>query len=81
MGSNLTEAALCKHATGKLQKIDKESEVAIGMHAHSTRSDVQDVAKVTSAVISNNLLQVSSGRAHSVYCKLKLDPLWNWDKK
>ena len=87
MGSNLTEAALQRAArsVSMLQEIcrkfDKESEVAIGIHAHSTRSDVQDVAKVTSVVISNNLLQVSSGRAHSAYRTIKLDPLWNWDKK
>ena len=62
------------------RQFDKESEVALGTHAHFTRSDVQDVARVTSAVISNNLLQISLGKTYSAY-RIKLDPLWNWDKK
>ena len=87
MGSNLTDTSLQRAArsVSTLHAIcgqfDKGSDVAIGTRAHSTRSDMEDVAKVTNAVIRLKLLEVLPGRAHSAYCKIKLNPLHSWDKK
>ena len=86
MGSNLTETSLQRAArsVSTLQTIcrqfDKESEVPVGTHAHSTRSDAQDVAKVTMIVMKEKLLHITPGRAHSTYRNMKLNPLWSWDK-
>ncbi len=87
MGSNLTENSLQRAArsVSTLQAIcrqfDKESDVPVATRAHSTRSDMDDVRKVTNAVLKE-LLQVLPGRAHSAaaYRKMRLNPLWNWDR-
>ena len=87
MGSNLTETFLQRAARSVstrhaiCSQFDKGSNFAIGTHAHSTRSDMEDVAKVTSAVIKLKLLEVLPGRAQSAYRKIKLNPLHSWDKK
>lgn len=57
------------------------SEVPVGTHAQSTRTDMQDVAKVTHVVIKDRLLHIIPGRTHSTYQNIKLNPLWNWDKQ
>lgn len=87
MGSNLTETYLQRTARSVstlhaiCSQFDKGCDVAIGTRAHSSRSDMKDVAKVTSAVIKLKLLEVLPGRAHSAYCKIKLNPVHSWDKK
>ena len=85
MGANLTEKALQRAARSisALQlickKFDHESGVLVGTQTHSTRSDRQDIVKVTNAVIRNNLLTVIPGRKHSAFLNMSMNPLWNWD--
>ena len=87
MGANLTAGSLQRAArsVSTLQTIckqfDRESDVAVGTVAHSTRSDAEDVAKVTNTVLKLQLLQVTPGRAHLAFHKMRLDPLWNWQKE
>ena len=62
MGSNLTEESLQRAArsVGMLQAIfDWESNVSVGTQAHSTKTDAQDVAKVTAVVMDKKLLDVN----------------------
>ena len=65
--------AICK-------KFDWESNVPIGTHGHSTKTDAQDVAKVTAVVMDKKLLDVEKGRAHKAFPDFKLNPLWKWDQ-
>ena len=87
MGANLTAGSLQRAAcsVSTLQAIckqfDRESDVAVGTVAHSTRADAEDVAKVTNTVLKLQLLQVTPGRAHLAFRKMRLDPLWNWRKE
>ena len=71
---NSTLQAICR-------QFDKQSDVAIGTHAHSTRTDKDDVAKVPSAVLKMRLLEIKPGRAHSAYRHMKLNPLWKWNRE
>jgi len=81
MGSNITEESLQRAArsVSTLQaickKFDHESNVPVGTQAHSTKSDVQDVAKVIAVVIDKK-----QGRAHKSYPDFKLNPLCKWDR-
>ena len=65
MGSNITEESLQRAArsVSTLQaickKFDHESSVPIGTQAHSTKSDVQDVAKVIAVVIDRSFWMFS----------------------
>ena len=84
MGSNLTEDALQRAAMSVSMlnaislQFDRCSGVPIGTHAHSTKSDVQDVARVASSVLQHKIFIVREGRAHSSYRNIKTNPLWNW---
>lgn len=86
MGSNLTEESLQRAArsVSMLQaickKFDRESNVPIGTQGHSTKTDAQDVAKVTAVVMDKKLLNVEKGRAHKTFPEFKLNPLWKWDR-
>ena len=57
------------------------SRVPVTTSAHSTRSNVTDIGKDTTAVLKNDLLQVTPGRSHRTFQRMKLNPLWNWDKE
>lgn len=87
MGPNLTEKALQRAArsVSTLQAVceqyDKESNVPVITTAHSTQSIAADIAKVTRAVLSNKLLTIIPGRTHSVFKKMQLNPLYNWEKE
>ena len=84
MGSNLTEEALRRAAKSVSMlhaicvQFDRRSGVPFGTHAHSTKSDNEDVAKVASKVLQNELLTVKPGRKHSSYKGMRTNPLWNW---
>ena len=41
--------------------------VPVGTHAHSSRSDKQDITKVMNAVLCRELLEIIPGRAHSTF--------------
>ena len=47
--------------------------------SHSTKSLEQDVAKVVSTVLKQEILLVKPCRKHSSYPTLRTNPLWNWD--
>jgi len=85
MGSNLTEESLQRAArsVSMLQaickKFDRESNVPVGTQAHSTKTDAQDVAKVTAVVMDKKLFDVEQGRAHKAFPEFKLNPLYKWD--
>ena len=87
MGPNLTEKALQRAArsVSTLQAIceqyDKESVVPTITTAHSTPSIAVDISKVVRAVLLNDLLHIIPGRSHSMFRKMRLNPLWNWDKE
>lgn len=85
MGANLTEKALHRAAQSVTtlesicKRFDQQSGVPVGTHAHSTRSDKQDVSKVINTVLSRELLEIIPGRAHTSFKRMRLNPLWNWD--
>ena len=85
MGPNLTETSLQRAARSVstlhciCTAFDKQSGVPHGTVAHSTRPDTQDVLKVLSTVLNNQLLIPTPGRKHSAFPKLHLDPLHKWD--
>ena len=33
------------------------------------------------AVLTNDLLQTTTGRSHHTFRRMRLNPLWNWDRK
>ena len=87
MGPNLTEKALQRasrsvssiHAICK--QYDKHSGVPLRTTAHSTLSDASDVSIVTQAVLKNELLHIIPGRHHKAFKIIKLNPVWNFNKK
>ena len=87
MVPNLTEKALQRAArsVSTLQAVreqyDKESAVPTITTAHSTLSFEADITKVTRAVLSNDLLRIIPGRSHSMFKKMRVNPLWNWDQE
>ena len=87
MGSNLTEDALQRAArsistiSAICKSFDQWAGVPVGTTAHSTRSDKQDIAKVTAAVLKNDLLSISAGRKHHAFPQQKTNPLHNWNKE
>ena len=84
-GANFTETALQRAARSvtTLQtvsaKFDQQSNVPPITHSHSTKSLEQDVAKVVSTILKQEILLVKPGRKHSSYPTLRTNPLWNWD--
>ena len=87
MGANLTEKALQRAARSVstlysvCKQFDNESNVPATTSSHSTRSDRNDIQKVVSAVLNNNLLDRISGRYHRNFRTMRLNPLFNWKKK
>ena len=87
MGPNLTEASLQRAARSVstlhviCQTFDKQSGVAHGTVAHSTRPDRVDVLKVVGTVMQHQLLTPVPGRKHTSFPTLHLDPLHKWDMK
>ena len=85
MGANLTEKALHRAAQSVsilesiCKRFDQQSGVPVGTHAHSSRSDKQDITKVMNTVLHRELLEIIPGRAHSTFKRMRLNPLWNWD--
>ena len=87
MGSNLTEqslqravrcvsplCAICKH-------FDAIARVPVPTIAHSSKSDVQDTAKVVSIVLSQNLVKQTGVRFHISFTNIRINPLDKWKKK
>ena len=60
-------------------KFDQQSNVPPITHSHLTKSLDQDVAKVVTTVLKQEMLIVKPGRKHSSYPTLRTNPLWNWD--
>ena len=52
-----------------------------GYHAHSTRSDNDDIKKVVGIVLQNKLLENIGHREHKSFPGMKLNPLCKWDVK
>ena len=84
-GPNFTEAAIQRAARSVttlqavIAKFDQQSNVPPISNSHSTKSLEQDVAKVVSTVLKQEILSVKPGRKHSSYPTLRTNPLWNWD--
>jgi len=49
--------------------------------AHATRTDKNDIQKVVTAVLDNELLTIKSRRWHRSFPAMRLNPLWNWKRK
>lgn len=87
MGSNLTEKALQRavRSVSPLFAIcnhfDSESNVPTTTSAHCKKSDTQDIEKVVSLVLRQNLLQKEGSRSHQSFPNIHLNPLHNWDRK
>ena len=87
MGVNLTEEALQRAArsvsmlSAVCKQFDTESGVPVTTSEHKTRSTVTDIGKVVTAVLTNDLLQTTPGRSHRTFRRMRLNPLWNWDRK
>lgn len=87
MGVNLTEEALQRAArsvsmlSAVCKQFDTESGVPVTTSEHKTRSTVTDIGKVVTAVLTNDLLQTTTGRSHRTFRRMRLNPLWNWDRK
>ena len=68
---------------------DKLSGVPVGTSAHSIRPDNNDVFRVTSVVVRDDILSMKSGRSHTRFqkisanplSKLKKDKLFDWIKR
>ena len=87
MGVNLTEEALQRAArsvsmlSAVSKQFDTESGVPVTTSEHKTRSSVTDIGKVVTAVLTNDLLQITPGRSLRTFRSMRLNPLWNWDRK
>ena len=87
MGPNLTEKALQRAARSVsaihdiCKQYDRESNVPVTSSSHSTLSTSRDIALVVCDVLSNKLLEVIPNRSHEKFSDIKLNPLWNFDKK
>ena len=85
MGSNLTESALQRAVRSVTnlhqicERFDIQSGVPCRTTAHSTRPDKEDVKKVVSIVLRNNLLVEIGHREHRSFQIFKLNPLLKWD--
>ena len=84
MGSNLTEQSL-QRAVSPLCTIckyfDAIAHVPVPTIAHSSKSDVQDTAKVVSIVLSQNLVKQTGVRFHRSFTNIRINPLDKWKKK
>ena len=86
MGANLTDKALKRAACSVTvlheftQVFDDQKYVPPIFSAHSTRSDVDDVAQVVSVLLKNKILEVVRGRKHSLFTKLNENPLFELDR-
>ena len=84
-GPNFIEAAIQRAARSVttlqavIAKFDQQSNVPPISNSRSTKSLEQDVAKVLSTVLKEEILLVKSGIKHSSYPTLRTNPLWNWD--
>ena len=87
MGSNLTTQGLQRAARSVSsvfavsKQYDKESGVPVISTAHSTASDAYDVSKVVAVVLKEELLEMNPSRHHSSHKNIRLNPIWNLDKK
>ena len=86
MGVNLTEEALQRaaHSVSMLSGVCKQFDTESGVPTtseHKTRSTVTDIGKVVTAILTNDLLQTTPGRSHRTFRRMRLNPLWNWDRK
>ena len=87
MGPNLTEKSLQRAAQSVstldlvCKQFDSESNMPVITSRHSTKTDLIDIQKVVSAVLSNNLLSKITGRKHNMYKTMRLNPLWNWNRE
>ena len=87
MGPNLTEAALQRAARSVstlqaiCEKFDKTTALPHHSTAHSTRSDIEDIKKVTDVVLERNLLKPTAGRCNQSFRDLDLNPLKKWKKQ
>ena len=67
-------SAVCK-------QFDTESGVPVTTSEHKTRSTVTDIGKVVTAVLKNDLLQITPRRSHRTFRRMRLNLLWNWDRE
>ena len=87
MGPNLTEVALQRAARSVstihtvCENFEKQSGVPFVSSAHSTRSNVEDIAKVVSVVLKKELLTIVPGRKHGSFRQMRLNPLHCWKMK
>ena len=95
MGANLTDEAMQRAAQSVTtlrqmrDNFDKLSGVPVGTSAHSTRPDDNDVFRVASVVVRDDILSMKSGRSHTRFqkisanplSKLKKDKLFDWIKR
>ena len=86
MGANLTENALQRAARSittldaVCEQFDSQSKVPVKTSAHATRDDTTDITKVVKTIQDNDLLNIIQGRSHRTFAKIRLNPLWNWDR-
>ena len=86
MGPNLTEVAMQRAARSVstlhtlCKKFDMTTALPHHSTAHSTRSDIEDIKKVTDVVLECNLLKPTAGRCHPKFRDLDLNPLKKWNK-
>ncbi len=87
MGSNLTEESLhravrCVSPLNAICKnFDAATLVPVITSAHSTKSEAGDIGIVVSLVLRHNLLKQMAPRHHQSFPNMKLNPLYNWDRK
>ena len=71
MGSNMTEESIHRAARSvtalseMCENFDKQSGVPVSTTAHSTRLDDHDVLRVSSVLVTNEILSVKPKRFHS----------------
>lgn len=62
------------------EQFDSQSKVPVKTSAHATRDDTTDITKVVKTIQDNDLLNIIQGRSHRTFAKIRLNPLWNWDR-
>ena len=87
MGSNMTEESIHRAARSVTalsemrENFDKQSGVPVSTTAHSTRPDDNDVLRVSSVLVKNEILSVKPKRFHSSFRTMSVNPLSKLKKK
>ena len=87
LGPNLTDNAMKRAARSVTtlheftRRFDEQTYVPTTSSAHNTKNDENDVTKVVSVVLKNKIFEEISGRMHSLFRNVDINPLSGLDRK